>query len=420
MNARDVIVIGSGPAGMSAARHAFDAGLDTVLIDRHEALPVKPQADIAFDGMLQRAGITVSPHIVEHRVKSVHIVPPDGDGMDINLPMIALRRDILDQEMTGPLRTAGGLRLGFWAEQIAPATTGVDVTVLTPEGERQIWRSHCVILATAAGSPLLAAAGIDPQAGLVQSAATIQVEMNCTDLPIENGTIYVGQQAAPGGWCLVMPRGHSRTILRVTARTGQHPIQPYLERLIRRPELRKGLFTGLVEHSATGYNAVAASSANLGQGPVLVAGAAAGQAGLALALAGGRLAAEGVIRAVRLGKPATAARRYARLYWLTYGRLQRERWRGLRILQRLNDSELNRLIALARRIDFSHFMNGGQLRTAPLLLDLFARDPASLAILLRAFRRKPPALILAESDGDSLPEHLHRRFGHQPGTPPYN
>ncbi len=74
MNARDVIVIGSGPAGMSAARHAFDAGLDTVLIDRQPALPGRPPADISFSGMLQRAGITLSPQLVEHRVERVRLI----------------------------------------------------------------------------------------------------------------------------------------------------------------------------------------------------------------------------------------------------------------------------------------------------------------------------------------------------------
>ncbi len=230
--------------------------------------------------------------------------------------MIALRRDVLDSEMTAPLRAASALQLGFGAETINPKPAGVAVTVQTPEGERQIWQARCVVLATATGSPLLESVGILPRSDTVHSTATIQVDMNCVELPQDKATIYLGQQAAPGGWCLVMPRGDGRATLKVTARTGNLPIQPYLERLILRPELKRALITGLLEHSAVGYNGTGALTASVGRGPVLAAGSAAGQCGLALGLAAGRLAAEAVIRAVRLGKPDTAARRSSRLFFL--------------------------------------------------------------------------------------------------------
>jgi len=66
----------------------------------------------------------------------------------------------------------------------------------------------------------------------------------------------------------------------------------------------------------------------------------------------------------------------------------------------------------------SQFFNDGRLRTAPLLLDLLVRDPASLAMLLRALHRKLPTLAPAAGGDTRPPAHLQRRFGRQPDAPP--
>ena len=75
----DVIVVGSGPAGSSAAKHAALGGAKVILMDKKSEIgaPKRCAEGVSIQG-LEKLGIEPSPRWVTQEIEGVRLQAPDG------------------------------------------------------------------------------------------------------------------------------------------------------------------------------------------------------------------------------------------------------------------------------------------------------------------------------------------------------
>ena len=85
MDAYDVLVVGAGPSGSTAARYAAKSGCRTLLIEKRAEIgvPVRCGEGIA-KGWLKEIGITPSPKFVLHEVQGARVHAPDGTCLTVD------------------------------------------------------------------------------------------------------------------------------------------------------------------------------------------------------------------------------------------------------------------------------------------------------------------------------------------------
>ncbi|WP_448318902.1 geranylgeranyl reductase family protein [Streptomyces sp. CO7] len=113
----DVIVVGAGPAGSTAAYHLARAGLDVLLLEKTEF----PREKVCGDGLTPRAvkelvamGIDISPEAGWLRNKGLRVIS-GGMRMELDWPQLATfpdhglvrRRDDFDERLAHQARKAG-------------------------------------------------------------------------------------------------------------------------------------------------------------------------------------------------------------------------------------------------------------------------------------------------------------------------
>ena len=78
----DVIVVGAGPAGSSAAKHAALDGANVILIDKKSEIgsPKRCAEGVSIQG-LEKLGIEPNPRWVTQEIKDVKLQAPDGTNV---------------------------------------------------------------------------------------------------------------------------------------------------------------------------------------------------------------------------------------------------------------------------------------------------------------------------------------------------
>ena len=124
----DVIVVGAGPAGSSAAKHAALGGANVILIDKKSEIgsPKRCAEGVSIQG-LEKLGIEPNPRWVTQEIEGVRLQAPDGTDVwltseEVKLPEAGyiLERKVFDKYMAMDAARAG-------AEiKIKTLVTGID------------------------------------------------------------------------------------------------------------------------------------------------------------------------------------------------------------------------------------------------------------------------------------------------------
>ncbi len=166
----ELVVVGAGPGGSSAALYAAKAGIRTLLLDRSTF----PRDKTCGDGLTPRAvfelagmGLYETLSTQAHLVRQVRVVSPHGFDTRVTLPVEGkfpphawvIPRVILDAAILEKAVLAGAeFAAPVQAVGLEQAAGGVLVRTRTPAGER-VLRAKMAILATGASMPLLKQAG---------------------------------------------------------------------------------------------------------------------------------------------------------------------------------------------------------------------------------------------------------------------
>ncbi|WP_214083907.1 NAD(P)/FAD-dependent oxidoreductase [Methanoculleus sp.] len=203
-NRCDVVVVGAGPAGSTAARYAAESGLDVLLIDKRkvigvpvccgefnaspavlaEALPSAPGLDELFP---------VDPGLVRRRIRCAVAVSPGDREYEFDLGGYTVDRDAFDRHLADTAVRAG-------------AVLSPDTKFLSREGHRVTTsrgdvEAGVVVAADGPLSPVCRSAGMERSAVLAP-AITCRVEGEFGD----RLKLFFGNRVAPGGYAWIFPK----------------------------------------------------------------------------------------------------------------------------------------------------------------------------------------------------------------------
>ncbi len=207
----DVIVVGAGPAGSTAAKFSAMGGVKTILLEKHPVIgyPLCCAEAISVTG-LNRV-VDPDPRWLSSKIEKVKLYDPNGALATINHPDAGyvLERKIFDRALAEQAAKAG-----------ADVRVGVDVVDLIHDENGKI----CGVTAIdngqkieIAGRVIIAADGIESQiagkAGLKtvlkpkQLHSAYQYLLAGVDIEPDTLEFYLGTTIAPGGYIWVFCKG---------------------------------------------------------------------------------------------------------------------------------------------------------------------------------------------------------------------
>lgn len=282
----DVVVVGSGPAGASAARAAAEAGARTLLLDRAS----HPRYKTCGGGIIgpSLAALPRGFDLPERDVITQVSFSVDGRRSCTRTSSTPVFRMVDRAELDAAL-TAGAVAAGA---QLQESTT---VTAIAEhDGVIEVTTSGGVVRAQAV-------VGADGSAGRV--GAHVGVRMAQVDLGLElelrpasmrdwTGRVHLDWGSLPGSYAWVFPKGDRLTVGVIAAKGRPTETRAYLERFVA----EQGLSGAEVERSSGHLTRCRAPGSPLQRGRVLVCGDAAGllepwtREGISYALRSGQLA----------------------------------------------------------------------------------------------------------------------------------
>ncbi|WP_131764709.1 geranylgeranyl reductase family protein [Candidatus Protofrankia californiensis] len=296
----DVVVVGAGPAGASAARAAARAGATVCLLERAELPRYKTCGGGLVGLSVDHAGIDLS-RLTRTSIDQL-TVSLDGrltcTRRRPGRPMMSMvMRSEFDQALVESACAAG-----------AGVRTGVHVT-----GIREHDVADGPVTVAVRGGPVVLArvvVGADGTSGRV--GAYVGVRLDQVDVGLEGefpvsapvarrwaGRVLLDLGPVPGSYAWLFPKGDVLTVGVIGSRDDGGALRAYYADLVR----RLGLDAVTPLHDSGHLTRVRAADSPLRRGRVLVAGDAAGlldpwtREGISFALRSGRLAGEAAARA---------------------------------------------------------------------------------------------------------------------------
>lgn len=211
----DILVIGAGPAGSSAAKNAALGGAKVLLVDKKSEIGApKRCAEGVSNGGLESLGIELNPKWVTQEVDGVRLTSPDGTDVwltsdDIELPEAGyiLERKVFDKHMAMDAARAGAeIRVKTLAKSLERKDDGVVVT-LESMGKTYDVKSKIIIAADGPESRVGRWAGLNSSTKYKDMESGAQFEMCNVKMERTDVIEFYFGSVAPGGYAWIFPKG---------------------------------------------------------------------------------------------------------------------------------------------------------------------------------------------------------------------
>lgn len=210
----DVIVVGAGPAGSSAAKAAAEKGLTVLLIERElevgvpdkcgEYLPaLEEMKRLCPDAEDLESLFNPPSHCIVNHTKYVRFIFPNQVEFPVPFKGVVVERKLLDKHLANEAGRAGADILPF-TKVTKLLEDGVRVS---SSGETFDLKSRVVIGADGAYSLIAREAGLPISRDPLDYGVGYQFEMVGVEHDPEYVDMYLGEDVAPGSYAWIIPKG---------------------------------------------------------------------------------------------------------------------------------------------------------------------------------------------------------------------
>ncbi len=231
----DVLVIGSGPAGSSAAKHAALGGAKVIIVDKKSEIGApKRCAEGVSKAGLADLGIEPNNRWVTKELDGVRLVSPNGTDVwltsdEIELPEAGyiLERKIFDKYMAMDAARAGAeIRIKTLAHGMRKEG---DAYVVTCEhmGELFEIKANIIIAADGPESRVARWAGLKTATKATNMESGIQFEMVGVEMEKQDVIEFYFGSVAPGGYAWIFPKGDDIANVGLAVITNDTDKSPY-------------------------------------------------------------------------------------------------------------------------------------------------------------------------------------------------
>jgi digeranylgeranylglycerophospholipid reductase len=211
----DILIIGAGPAGSMAAKHAAMGGAKVLMVDKKSEIgsPKRCAEGVSKDG-LKRLGITPNPHWITTEINSVRLVSPNGtdvllDEEKVKLSEVGyvLERKVFDKHLAMDAARAGAQIM------VKTLATGMrkeeDMVIVSLEHMGHTFQVQTKIVIGADGpeSRVGRWAGLKTGANPGHMESCAQFEMVGVDMKKSGCIELIFGSTSPGGYAWIFPKG---------------------------------------------------------------------------------------------------------------------------------------------------------------------------------------------------------------------
>jgi geranylgeranyl reductase family protein len=288
----DVLVVGAGPAGSTAARVAAEAGLSVLLVERRARIGIPVQcAEYVPLQIVQYAPLP--KQCIAQRIETMRTILPDGTTVETPAAGYVIDRALLDRALAVAAHRAGAR---VWTT--ARAIERTDQGVLIRRGGQTIEVEADVIVG-ADGPRSTVGRWIGHENAAYTDARQVEVVLSA---PRPSTEIYFDPRYR-GGYGWLFPKGDTANVgVGVRREMGGEP-RAALDHLLERLGIGQDAIVG----RTGGLVPAGGEVAHLCAGNVLLVGDAAGHAhpitgaGVASAVIGATLAGEAIAQSIKTG-----------------------------------------------------------------------------------------------------------------------
>jgi digeranylgeranylglycerophospholipid reductase len=374
----DVVVVGAGPAGSTAAYAAVKNRASVLMLDRRRELGVPVQCGEALsEDILNELKIKPDARWAIRRTNAVKIVSPSGIEIRISERKVIgkvgyiLNRKVFDKFLAARAAKAGAdVIVGTYVDGlIIKDGRPKGVKAWGMDGKLEV-SAKVIVAADGVGSRVARWAGLNTTLKLDDIESGIQFQMVGVgfDSP-STMEFYLGSKIAPGGYAWVFPKGEDMANVGLGvlgSRTERRPIEYLRDFVARMPNLSKGK---VVEINGGG-DPVSGPIKKTVKDNLLVVGDAARQVnaltggGIDSAMRAGNIAGEVAAKAVNEGN--TSEKRLSEYEKRWRGQMGKSLERYLKAkdaLLSLTDDDLDKLAEALREVKFDKISLTDMLKT---------------------------------------------------------
>jgi digeranylgeranylglycerophospholipid reductase len=306
----DVVVVGAGPAGSTAALYAAGKGASVLLLDKKREIgsPIQcagfiPDAS-EVQALLPNAELPDSlknypDSCVLQHIKTQRIFPPNCRVKEFAVTGAVLDRRRYDQFLAEQAAKAGAELM------VKTRVTKVEDTTVAISGicGKQIIKAKAIIGADGPNSLVAKSKGLSFKPREREISVALEYQVRNVDIDPDALEMYFGSSFVPGGYAWIFPEGEDRANVGIGIRIGMAEkgvsAKEYLNRFMRdHPLASQKLKNGIVMNVIAGIIPVNGAPARTATEDSLIVGDAAGQiiatngGGIPPAMIAGKVAGE--------------------------------------------------------------------------------------------------------------------------------
>lgn len=247
----DIVVVGAGPAGSTAAKSAAEGGADVLLIDKRREIGIPVQCGEALSELvLGEFGIKPDPRWAVNKIDSAKLVSPSGQAVRIRQRRSDKIGYILDRKVFDEFLAIRAVRSGS-EMSVATFVNGLvqedgEIKGVSYESQEDegVVNAELVIAADGVGSRVGNWAGIETKLGTDELESGVQFKMAGVEFESKfMMEFYFGAKVAPGGYAWIFPKDEdvANVGLGVLPARAEKSAMEYLKDFVSsKPNLRNG------------------------------------------------------------------------------------------------------------------------------------------------------------------------------------